>query len=75
VAAGAGEARPSQPPETDRADGVFEGGGVEGLAFAGALAAEETGVRSWVNVAGTSAGCGTRFARGGSLGASTSVAG
>jgi NTE family protein len=44
--------------ETDRADGVFEGGGVKGLAFAGAIAAaeEELGIRSWVNVAGTSAG-------------------
>jgi NTE family protein len=37
---------------------VFEGGGVKGLAFAGAIAAaaDETGVRTWVNVAGTSAG-------------------
>lgn len=44
-------------PETDRADGVFEGGGVKGVAFAGALqAAEQAGVREWVNVAGTSAG-------------------
>lgn len=41
-----------------RADGVFEGGGVRGIAFAGAIAAaeEEAGVREWVNVAGTSAG-------------------
>ena len=40
------------------ADGVFEGGGVKGLAFVGALAAaeEELGIREWVNVAGTSAG-------------------
>ena len=53
-----GEAGPVAHPEPDRADGVFEGGGVKGLAFAGAIAAaaDETGVRSWVNVAGTSAG-------------------
>jgi NTE family protein len=58
VAPDAGASRPAEPPETDRADGVFEGGGVKGLAFAGAIAAaaDETGVRSWVNVAGTSAG-------------------
>jgi len=44
--------------ERCRADGVFEGGGVKGIAFAGALAAAEqdAGVREWVNVAGTSAG-------------------
>jgi len=44
--------------ETNRADGVFEGGGVKGLAFVGALAAaeEELGITEWVNVAGTSAG-------------------
>jgi NTE family protein len=49
----------SQPPlETNRADGVFEGGGVKGLAFVGALVAaeEELGITEWVNVAGTSAG-------------------
>jgi NTE family protein len=58
VAASHSGSLPVQPPETDRADGVFEGGGVKGLAFAGAIAAaaDETGVRSWVNVAGTSAG-------------------
>jgi len=40
-----------------KADGVFEGGGVKGIAFAGAIkAAEEVGVREWVNVAGASAG-------------------
>jgi NTE family protein len=40
-----------------QADGVFEGGGVKGIAFAGAIkAAEEAGVREWVNVAGASAG-------------------
>lgn len=39
-----------------RADGVFEGGGVKGIAFVGALEAfEEAGFR-WQNVAGTSAG-------------------
>jgi NTE family protein len=44
--------------ERQRADGVFEGGGVKGIAFAGALASAESeaGVREWVNVAGTSAG-------------------
>src|SRR5207247_2100740 len=44
--------------EEHRADGVFEGGGVKGIAFAGALAAAEDvlGIREWVNVAGTSAG-------------------
>jgi NTE family protein len=44
--------------ERHRADGVFEGGGVKGIAFAGAIAAAEkdAGVREWVNVAGTSAG-------------------
>jgi NTE family protein len=54
----AGEEQSAKPVEADRADGVFEGGGVKGLAFAGALAAaaEEAGIRSWVNVAGTSAG-------------------
>jgi NTE family protein len=41
-----------------RADAVFEGGGVKGIAFAGAIAAAErdAGVQEWVNVAGTSAG-------------------
>ncbi|MBI4497560.1 MAG: patatin-like phospholipase family protein [Chloroflexi bacterium] len=39
-----------------KADAVFEGGGVKGIALVGALAvAEEQGYR-WVNVAGTSAG-------------------
>jgi NTE family protein len=44
--------------ERHRADAVFEGGGVKGIAFAGAIAAAErdAGVREWVNVAGTSAG-------------------
>ena len=44
--------------EKHRADGVFEGGGVKGIAFAGAIAAAErdAGVKEWVNVAGTSAG-------------------
>ncbi len=39
------------------ADGVFEGGGVKGIALVGGLsAAEEAGVEGWKNVAGTSAG-------------------
>jgi len=44
--------------ERHRADGVFEGGGVKGIAFAGAIAAAEKDgeVEEWVNVAGTSAG-------------------
>ena len=44
--------------DRSRVDGVFEGGGVKGIAFAGALAAaeRELGIREWVNVAGTSAG-------------------
>ena len=44
--------------ERHRADGVFEGGGVKGIAFAGAIAAAEQdgGVEEWVNIAGTSAG-------------------
>ena len=44
--------------ERHRADGVFEGGGVKGIAFAGAISAAErdAGVEEWVNVAGTSAG-------------------
>jgi NTE family protein len=44
--------------ERFRADAVWEGGGVKGIAFAGALAAAErdAGVKEWVNVAGTSAG-------------------
>jgi NTE family protein len=48
---------PAAPLETDSADGVFEGGGVKGIALVGALeAAEEAGIARWVNVAGTSAG-------------------
>jgi NTE family protein len=44
--------------ERERADAVFEGGGVKGIAFAGAIAAAErdAGVKEWVNLAGTSAG-------------------
>jgi NTE family protein len=39
------------------ADAVFEGGGVKGIAFAGAIkSAEAAGVAEWKNVAGTSAG-------------------
>ena len=39
--------------ERHRADAVFEGGGVKGIAFAGALAAAEQGaggVYEWVSV-------------------------
>jgi NTE family protein len=46
-----------------RADGVFAGGGVKGVAFAGALqAAAEAGYDEWVDVAGTSAGAITAMA-------------
>jgi NTE family protein len=39
------------------ADAVFEGGGVKGIAFAGAIkVSEQAGVQEWKNVAGTSAG-------------------
>jgi NTE family protein len=45
------------------ADGVFSGGGIKGLAFAGALqAAHEAGYDTWANVAGTSAGAITAMA-------------
>jgi NTE family protein len=47
--------QPAQIPA--EADGVFEGGGVKGIAFAGAIAvAEQAGLRTWKNLAGTSAG-------------------
>jgi NTE family protein len=40
-----------------QADGVFSGGGVKGIAFAGAIkAAEEAGYSGWARLAGTSAG-------------------
>jgi NTE family protein len=40
-----------------RADGVFSGGGIKGLAFAGGVqAAAEAGYDEWVRLAGTSAG-------------------
>jgi NTE family protein len=40
-----------------QADGVFSGGGVKGIAFAGAIAAaEEAGYTDWGRLAGTSAG-------------------
>jgi NTE family protein len=46
-----------------RADGVFSGGGIKGLAFAGALqAAAEAGYDEWDKVAGTSAGAITAMA-------------
>jgi NTE family protein len=45
------------------ADGVFSGGGIKGLAFAGALqAAAEAGYTEWVDLAGTSAGAITAMA-------------
>lgn len=45
------------------ADGVFSGGGIKGLAFAGALTAtEEAGYREWHELAGTSAGAITAMA-------------
>jgi NTE family protein len=46
-----------------RADGVFSGGGVKGLAFPGALqAAAEAGYDEWVQLAGTSSGALTAMA-------------
>lgn len=46
-----------------RADGVFSGGGIKGLAFAGALqAAKEAGYDEWAQLAGTSAGAITAMA-------------
>src|SRR5947199_7744826 len=46
-----------------RADGVFSGGGIKGLAFAGALqAAAEAGYDDWAQLAGTSAGAITAMA-------------
>jgi NTE family protein len=46
-----------------RADGVFSGGGIKGLAFAGALqAAAEAGYTEWDKLAGTSAGAITAMA-------------
>ncbi|MFL5823395.1 MAG: patatin-like phospholipase family protein [Solirubrobacteraceae bacterium] len=46
-----------------QADGVFSGGGIKGLAFAGALqAAAEAGYDEWVQLAGTSAGAITAMA-------------
>ena len=52
-------------PERDAltADGVFSGGGIKGLAFAGAVAAaEEVGYSHWHELAGTSAGAITAMA-------------
>jgi len=44
-------------------DGVFSGGGIKGLAFAGALAAaEDAGYKRWHGLAGTSAGAITAMA-------------
>jgi NTE family protein len=46
-----------------RADGVFSGGGIKGLAFAGGLqAAAEAGYTEWGQLAGTSAGAITAMA-------------
>jgi NTE family protein len=46
-----------------QADGVFSGGGVKGLAFAGALqATAEAGYKEWARLAGTSAGAITAMA-------------
>ncbi len=46
-----------------QADGVFSGGGIKGLAFAGGLqAAADAGYDDWVRLAGTSAGAITAMA-------------
>jgi NTE family protein len=46
-----------------RADAVFSGGGIKGLAFAGAIkAAEEAGYTEWQSLGGTSAGAITAMA-------------
>lgn len=46
-----------------RADGVFSGGGIKGLAFAGGLqAAAEAGYDEWIRLTGTSAGAITAMA-------------
>ncbi len=46
-----------------QADGVFSGGGIKGLAFAGGLqAAAEAGYDEWLRLAGTSAGAITAMA-------------
>jgi NTE family protein len=56
-------AAPGPAPGVLTADGVFSGGGIKGLAFAGALAAaEEVGYRRWHELAGTSAGAITAMA-------------
>jgi NTE family protein len=53
-------AQPQAPEWQGEADGVFRGGGVKGLALAGALTAfakhPKWPVKRWVNVAGASAG-------------------
>jgi len=47
----------------NRADAVFSGGGIKGLAFAGAIkAAEEAGYDDWQSLGGTSAGAITAMA-------------
>jgi NTE family protein len=51
------------PDQVLSADGVFSGGGIKGLAFAGALTgAAEAGYSEWRQVAGTSAGAITAMA-------------
>jgi NTE family protein len=54
------QAQPQAPSWSGQADGVFRGGGVKGLALAGALNAfhahPKWPVHRWVNVAGASAG-------------------
>jgi NTE family protein len=50
-------------PARRTADGIFSGGGIKGLAFAGALAAsEQAGYGNWHELAGTSAGAITAMA-------------
>jgi NTE family protein len=48
--------RQAEPPAGRRADAVFQGGGVKGIALVGAAAAMEDAGYRWVNLAGTSAG-------------------
>jgi NTE family protein len=56
-------AGPAPAPGGLTADGVFSGGGIKGLAFAGGLAAaEEAGYSHWHELAGTSAGAITAMA-------------
>src|SRR5207253_3946373 len=53
----AGPGFPTREAAVSEADGVFQGGGVKGIALVGALIEfAERGWTNWVNVAGTSAG-------------------